>query len=324
MNPAAVGGHFALDGDVASVAPHGEGNIHESWLVSTATGTRYLLQRLNTTVFGDPAALMANIAVVTEHVRGPLTIVPTNDGRTWWDGGSAGAWRVYGFVDGAHSLPVVSSVSEAGEAARAVGAFHRSTGDLDPARLHVTLPRFHDPALRFEAFTDAIDRDHARRLDHRSVLDLVPRLPTRVTHNDAKLDNVLFDDATGRAIGLVDLDTVMPGSVVWDVGDLLRTVTCPAREDELDLTRVAFNDDWFDVALDAYLAEAGPVLTPDEIEAVPVAGVVMAFEQALRFLTDHLAGDVYYRIRTPEQNLHRARTQLRLLDAMLACQHRHR
>ena len=274
---------------------------------------------------------MGNVALVSEHLGGPLTIVPTREGDAWWDGGDAGTWRVYRFVEGARTLPVVSTAAQAAEAGRAVGEFHRRTADLSSERLAVTLPRFHDPAHRFEAFTDAVERDSAGRRSscraevdalfaHRSLLEVVPGLLTRVAHNDAKLDNVLFDVAGDRALGLVDLDTVMPGTILWDVGDLVRTATCPAREDEPNVARVQFRADWFDALVAGYLAEAGAVLSGAEIAAIALAGPLVTFEQALRFLTDHVDGDRYYRVRHPGHNLVRARTQLRLLDAML-CEH---
>jgi Ser/Thr protein kinase RdoA (MazF antagonist) len=221
------------------------------------------------------------------------------------------------------------------EIARAFGEFHRrATTAINPSVLRVTIPGFHDPPARLRALSKVIAEDPAgrladvenevaavdryRRLGDASLAMQPPQVPQRVVHFDAKADNVLLDDRTGRVRAIVDLDTVMPGSVLWDVGDLARSLTATEAEDELDASRVTFHQERFDALLDGYRSEADAFLTPAELSGLTLAPVVVTFEQAVRFLTDHLAGDTYYRIAHPGHNAQRARAQLALLGSMVA------
>ncbi|HWC38817.1 MAG TPA: phosphotransferase [Acidimicrobiales bacterium] len=345
-DPADVAVRFALDGPVESIVPYGEGNINRTHLVTVAGPVRYLLQRLNPAVFPDPELLVANVAVVTGHLRSRLedadavdldrrvvTLVPTGDGRMWWRASDGAVWRCVRFVERAHSAAVVASEAQAFEAGRVFGELHRLLVDLDPSRLGETIPEFHDPARRLSDLERVVKDDPAGRaaavaeeisvvVEHRGLVAdgrrlVAPDVPIRVAHNDAKLDNVLFDDESGRAVCVTDLDTIMPGSILWDIGDLLRTAACPASEDERDLDRVQLDLGLARAMLTGYREEAAGWITPDEVGLLWLAGAVLVYEQALRFLTDYVAGDVYFRTFRPEQNRDRSRVQVRLLASML-------
>jgi len=316
--------------DVGAVERFGGGHINDTFLVDTAAG-QLVVQRLNTAVFRDPEAVTANIAVVHRHLGGAglPEPVPAADGRWLLQDGS-GAWRAWRRVPGAAPVPV-STPAVAREAGRLLGRFHQGAAGLDPAALVETLPGFHDPARRLAALRAVVAADPCRRAEGVAAeitaaeaseplaaraADLAARVPRRICHYDAKLDNVLFSP-DGEAVCLVDLDTVMPGAWFWDVGDLLRSAATTAAEDEPDPSRVAVDPALYQAILDGYAHGLGPdVATPAEIEAIGSAGAIVTYEQAVRFLTDWIAGDVYYRTTRPAQNLDRARAQLRLLASM--------
>jgi len=322
---------FALAGDVISVEPHPTGHINDAYLVAT-DDQRYLLQRLNPSVFVDPDAVMANVVAVTDHLRTKdaptLTLVDSVDGHPSWRDGSGAVWRVYRYVERARPL-AVETPEDAALVGRTFGRFHRLLGDLDPECLRVSLPGFHDPARRVAQLTAAVDDDERERLG--DVNDLVDELlalretigaddalvglPVRIAHNDAKAANLLVQECGGAAPIVVDLDTVMAGSVLWDVGDMVRSSTGTADE---ATAAVRFDIARYRALVDAWLAETADLLTPDERGAVRHAGPVVTFEQTVRFLTDHLRGDVYFRVSSPGQNLDRARNQLELLRSMVA------
>jgi Ser/Thr protein kinase RdoA (MazF antagonist) len=331
---------FETDGSLLDARPHTVGHIHRSFLLrcSGRRGeARYLLQRINTEVFGDPGALMGNISVVTEHLRRRSAnvprIVPTRSGHLlFWDPSGA-VWRCYEHLDGCKTLQVARQPGEAAEAGRAFGRFERLLADLDPFSLAETLPGFHDPPRRLRQLADALDEDPAGRsggvgpeleaVRRHSELAEVARglnhsLPRRVVHYDCKISNVLFDTSSGAAMSVVDLDTVMPGVVLWDFGDLVRSIACEAPEDERDLERVRARADVVGAAGRGYLEEACAFITERERAALPLAGAAATFEQAVRFLADHVGGDTYFRTAYPGHNLDRARSQLALLDSLVA------
>jgi Ser/Thr protein kinase RdoA (MazF antagonist) len=314
------------------VAPFGGGHINDTFLVATPDG-ELVVQRINTAVFADPEAVTANIAVLHRHLSGRGLLpepVPTADGR-WLLQDASGWWRAWRRVPGAAPVPAPTP-SAVRAAAGLVGRFHRAVADLDPAALVETLPRFHDPARRLAALRAVVADDPCGRSAGVAgeiamaeageplaavAADLSARVPRRVAHSDAKLDNVLF--AAGEAVCLVDLDTVMPGAWFWDVGDLLRSASTTAAEDEPDLSRISVDPVLHRAVLDGYAEGLGPaVATAAEQEAFGYAGAIVTYEQAVRFLTDWIAGDVYYRISRPTQNLDRARAQFRLLASMPA------
>jgi Ser/Thr protein kinase RdoA (MazF antagonist) len=318
---------FDLAGSIVSVQPHPTGHINDAFLVSTDR-RRYLLQRLNPAVFADPDAVMANVVAVTGHLRGKgeptLTLVPAHDGLHSWRDEDGTTWRTYQYLEGSHPLDV-RSPADAAVVGRAFGRFHRLLADLDPAELCISMPGFHDPARRLAQLESAAAADPFGRL--RDVSELVDTLcgfpvdrsledlPVRVAHNDAKAANLLVDEIGGRAPLVVDLDTVMPGSLLWDVGDMIRSGT--GTPDEATAT-VSFDLDRYNALVDAWLAETHDLVTPEERDAVRKAGPVVTFEQAVRFLTDHLQGDVYFRVSRPGENLDRAGNQADLLRSMVA------
>ncbi len=338
---------FRLRGRPAHAAEWPGGRIHASYRVDCHDGSgrcAYLVQRLNTRVFVDPAALMDNVVAVIRHCGAAAraegsgrsatpTLVPTVEGGWWHRDGEGRCWRAFEFIASASPRERASSPDHAGAAARAFGRFLRLLASYDGPPLHETIPGFHDTAARLSALAEAARRDPCGRaaaaraetdavLAEGDVAALLPPLlesgavPTRVVHNDAKLANVLLDERTGEALCVIDLDTVMPGSALYDFGDLARSLASPGDEDETDLTRVAVRPEYFAALVRGYLEEAGAVLTGAERERLVFAARLITLEQAARFLTDHLTGDRYYRLDRPGQNLARARNQLALYRSL--------
>jgi aminoglycoside phosphotransferase (APT) family kinase protein len=340
---------FTLAGSVSRVAPLPGGHINDSYRVDAGSES-YLLQRLNPHVFPDAGPVMDNVSRVTGHVatrlraagvadwrRRTLTLVPARTGADWVRDGEGAAWRLFGFITGTLVRERAESPADAMGAGRSFGEFLRLLADYHGAPLTETIPGFHDTAARFERLEQAVRKDARRRvagarleiglaMNQRQLADVLPPLlrsgavPIRIAHNDAKLSNVLFDEKTGEPLCVVDLDTVMPGSALYDFGDLVRSVTSPTPEDEEDLSQVGVRVPLFEALARGYLETAGAVLTPAERGRLVFAGRLITLEQAVRFLTDHLEGDRYYRIARPEHNLVRARTQLRLYESLIGCQ----
>ncbi len=309
---------------VLGVKPFGKGLINKTFLVTGSTHD-IVLQRLNLEVFADPDAVMANITKVSSFVGDTLLPRPLRTIAGDWlarDGGEV--WRAWRRVARAHTESV-SSPAIAREAGLLLGRFHASVAGLDPRSLVETIPCFHDLRRRFDALQGAVAADGAGRaaaaaelidvaLAHEPLVELasdtLARVPRRVAHNDAALANMLF--VQDEAVCLVDLDTLMPTAWFWDVGDLVRTAATTQAEDD---PSAEVDRDLYAAIHEGYLATA-PSMTPAEIQALDVAGIIVAYEQALRFLTDWLEGDVYYRIVRPDQNLDRARAQLGLVASM--------
>jgi Ser/Thr protein kinase RdoA (MazF antagonist) len=327
---ARVGGGFALGGAVESVRRFGGGHINDTFL-AVAGGSDYVVQRINRQVFTDPEQLMHNIVAVSQHIGAQLVpeLVAARAGG-WLVHDGDDAWRAWRRVAGTETI-TQPTPARAASAANLLGRFHARLADLEPNTVTETLPGFHGPARRL-ALLRAVVRDDPRdrvagvqpeiaaALEAAPLAavadDLVARVPRRVAHNDAKLDNVLFrgDDA----VCLVDLDTVMPSAWFWDVGDLLRTASTRAAEDEPRSELAVVDPALSQAIIDGYragIATAG-VGQPAEDEALEWAGPIVTYEQALRFLTDWIAGDVYYRTTRAGQNLDRARAQLALLASM--------
>jgi Ser/Thr protein kinase RdoA (MazF antagonist) len=291
---------------------------------------------------------MANVERVCAHAyaklkhagapdaeRRTLRLIPTKSGRAWHIDASGNRWRCYHFIEGATGHDVVRSPEQAYAAAKSFGAFQSLLADLPGGRLHETIPDFHHTPSRFARFQRALAQDAhgraafavpeiafalARAHEVGVVVDALRdgTLPERVTHNDTKLNNVLLDDITQEGVCVIDLDTVMPGSVLYDFGDLVRTSTSPAAEDETDLSKVRMQFPMFEALVKGYLASAGGFLTPKEKELLPFAGKLITFEIGLRFLTDWLEGDTYFKIKRPTHNLDRARTQFKLVESIEA------
>jgi aminoglycoside phosphotransferase (APT) family kinase protein len=346
---AEVGSLFAIEGPFLSGGRYGCGHINDTFLAAYASPgqpRRYIHQRLNQRVFPDPAAVVANIAAVTRHLRARLetegaldlerrvlTLVPARDRCDHAVDEAGGFWRTYLFVEGTRTVELVESEAEAFETARAFGEFQRLLLDYDGPRLRETIPGFHDTPGRFQAFERALHADpHRRAAGARPEADFVLSrasraaalhdlqaqglIAERIVHNDTKLNNLLIDDHTGRALCVVDLDTVMPGLALHDFGDMVRTGAVRAAEDERDLDKVRIEGPLFEALARGYLTSAGPLLSALEKQSLVTAAEVIVFEQGLRFLTDFLEGDVYYRAAYDAHNLDRCRTQLRLLASL--------
>jgi Ser/Thr protein kinase RdoA (MazF antagonist) len=284
--------------------------------------------------------MVDNVMRVAEHLRRAdptrrgLEVVRTDDGSVLaYDGDHAAPWRAFRQVPGARSHEVVTAPGVAHEVGRGLGRFLTDIGALPGPPLREPIPGFKDFVRRRQDFEEAVEVDAYGRAGHcedeiaalRRHHDLVEeladaraaaKLPERLVHNDAKANNVLLDEDTGAAVCVIDLDTVAPGTVLFDVGDLLRSATVTAPEDAVDVSELGVRDNLLEAALRGYLAEAATVLTDAELALFPLAGPLMAYENAIRFLTDHLAGDTYFRIDRPRHNLDRTRAQLRVLEAL--------
>lgn len=329
---------FCLEGRTVACRPHGGGHINRSFRVETDAGEAYLLQKINRDVFPDVPALMANLEAVTAHLarrepdpRRRLRLIPTVAGQSWYQDTDGACWRMFPFIENSLCLDAPETDADLYQSGLAFGRFQRQMADLPAGTLRETLPHFHDTPRRYEALREAIAADPLGRaatcreeiafaLRHEPEADGLTRLlregklPLRVTHNDAKLSNVLLDADTREALCVVDLDTVMPGLAAFDYGDAIRFGASTAAEDETDLTRVTLSQSRLEAYTRGYLTACGDALTPLEVETLPLGAKLMTLECGVRFLTDYLLGDVYYRIARPNHNLDRARTQLRLVD----------
>ena len=324
-------------------APFGNGHINDSYrVVFQAEGSErsYLLQRINTRIFTDPAALMENFQRVTRHIanllegsadreRRSLTLIAANDGLPYALDGDGGCWRMMHFIEGTHAVERIASPAEAFEVAAAFGRFQRQLASLSLPRLHDTIANFHNTPMRLAVLEQAIDADGANRARHakaeiafaRARKDLASvlldaHLPERVTHNDTKSNNVLVDDETGEGLCVIDLDTVMPGLAPYDFGDMVRSMTSPAAEDERDLSRVGVQFSVFEALARGYVGAAGDLLTREEKALLVASGKLITFENGLRFLTDFLNGDTYYKTTREGQNLDRCRAGFRLVESI--------
>ena len=330
---------FAVEGTLVEIAPYGSGHINDSYKAvfeQSGVRERFLLQRINAHVFSDPAALMENIERVTTHLSGKesegaegcrrvLTLMRTRVGRAWQMDEDGACWRMYRFIEGARSYDVVEGPAQAYEAARAFGEFQRMLADMPGPRLHETIPDFHNTPMRLAALKRAVENDALGRaggaereiafaLERESLTHVLidAGLPERATHNDTKINNVLLDERTGKGICVIDLETVMPGLAPYDFGDMVRTMSCRAAEDERDLSLVRVEMEMFEAVARGYLSAAGSFLTNAEKAKLVEAGRVITLEQGIRFLTDYLEGDRYFKVHRAGHNLDRARAQFRL------------
>jgi len=308
--------------------------------------TRYLLQRINQIVFRQPPRVMANIVRITEHIRAKmaktdpelgsrqLTVIATHDGGGYYTDADGNFWRMYNFIKHAVTYDTPRSAELAREAARMFGWFQRMLIDLPGPPLYDTIPGFHDTPRRFDYFQEILKTDvRNRAAKARTEIDFLFRnaaicgvlpglaergeIPIRSTHNDTKINNVMLDERTDKGVCVIDLDTVMPNLSVHDFGDLVRTATCPAAEDECDLSKIAVDISLFDALAQGFAEETGVFLTPTEKNHLVFGGILITFEQFIRFLTDYLAGDVYYKVHREDHNLDRSRTQMKLVQSML-------
>jgi len=351
-NLAAILSLFEIEGRFTSAAAYGSGHINDTFLVhcETASGLphRYIAQRINDRIFKAIPELMDNVQRVTEHLARKatattdgspprqLTLVLARNGAAYARDEGGAWWRVYTFIEGAHSVDRVTTIDQAREVARAFGDFQAQLSDLPGPRLHETIPNFHNTRSRFDAFRTALTADAlGRAATARPEIDLVLSLETdcdrlldlrtrgevseRITHNDTKINNVMLDDVTGRAVAVIDFDTLMPGLPLYDFGDMVRTATSSTLEDDPQPANMRFETPLFEALVGGYLSSAvGPVLNATERAHLGFAGKLMTYETALRFLTDYLQGDVYFKTQYPEHNLVRTRTQLALVRSITA------
>ena len=333
---------FALEGMPIYWGRYGSGHINETYLTVTNRPHLYILQKVNTRVFGDGRKLMHNIILVTEHLRKKeadprrvLTLVPARDGEPYITLENGDVWRAYEFITGSICLDRAESAEDFRQSGAAFGMFQRQLSDFPAETLHEILPGFHDTPRRYRALRRAVEEDRAGRVKTaRAEIDFYLEreasagflqdriasgaLPLRVTHNDTKLNNVMLDDTTRAPLCVIDLDTVMPGLVACDFGDSIRFGASTAAEDEKDLSKVHFSLPLFTAYAEGFLGVCKAQLTQSEKATLPMGARLMTLECGARFLTDYLQGDTYFHTAYPEHNLIRARTQMKLTAEMEA------
>jgi len=340
---------FAIYGDFIEAAPFGSGHINSTWIsVWNQAGVRlrYIHQKINDSIFTRPDQVMENIDRVTSHIknkvsslgfgdinRSTLTIIPSRESALWVRDEKGGWWRTYLYIEGSRALEHVSSTFDARFLGESIACFQNQLADFEEPRLHEIIPGFHDMEKRYLRFHKALSKDICGRVknvqpeisfmikneERGAVLIRALQngtIPERICHNDAKINNILVDESDSRALCLIDLDTVMPGTALFDLGDLIRTVTVKTAEDEQDLSKVEFQPDYFEALLDGYLSIAKEFLVPAELSLLNEAGRNITQIMGLRFLTDYLEGDHYYHINRPDHNLNRCRTQIALIQSM--------
>lgn len=339
---------FQFEGDFISVQPHGAGHINDTykaWFQKNGSEHRYILQRINNKVFKNIEGLMQNMQIVTAHLREKITssggnpyretliLIPTIDGKFFIKTEDNQYWRAFVFIERARTFEIVENLKHVYNAARAFGKFQKQLNDFPFELLIETIPDFHHTGKRFASFLEVVEADPQNRVvgskpeiefvlqrknEVTVLIDLLKQgnLPARVTHNDTKFNNVMIDDETGEGICVIDLDTVMPGLSLYDFGDSIRSMANPAAEDERDLEKVVFNLEVFDCFGRGFLEITRDSLSSMEIELLPFSAKLMTFECGMRFLTDYLQGDTYYKIHRPDQNLDRCRTQFKLVKDM--------
>lgn len=345
-----LAGRFQFNGRLVDVKPITLGHINDTYAVTMdqpdGQRRRYILQRINHTVFQNPPQVMQNIEAVTEHIRAKViaaggdperetvNLVLTQDGQSYLHTEDGNYWRATQFIEGARTYDEATGPLFY-NAGKAFGQFMRLLDDFPADSLHETIPQFHDTRKRYNDLMEAVENDaagraaqvqaeidfaKAREADASVVVDLIAagKIPLRVTHNDTKLNNVMICDTTGEAICVVDLDTVMPGSALYDFGDAVRFGASTAAEDETDLSKVGIDLELFRQFTEGYLAAAGDVLTGTELDLLAFSAKLITYELGMRFLTDYLNGDVYFKIHRPDHNLERARAQFRLVEDMEA------
>ena len=337
--------HFFFNGVYKSGTELHSGNINTTYhLICDDEGVarHYLLQRVNTYVFKEPDCVMHNIARVTEHLRTRMLtggldpkrrvmeLIPTRSGSLMYKDSSGNIWRASSFITGATAYDTVDSPALFEEVGRAFGSFQRYLTDFPADELYVTIPNFHNTKKRFFQLMRSVDEDVAGRVsevddelefmfEHRRMMSAIVQqlekgeLPLRVTHNDTKSNNVMVDDATGKALCVVDLDTVMPGSALYDYGDAVRFGASTAAEDEPDISKIALDMDKTEAFTRGFIEETNGFLTENELRQLPLGIKVLTCELAMRFLTDYLDGDCYFKVNSPTHNLVRARAQIALL-----------
>ena len=341
---------YQFAGELVDVRPYGSGHINDTYLVTLKENDsekKVILQRMNKSIFTKPVELMENVLGVTSYLREriienggdpereTLNVIPTAEGNAYFVDSEGEYWRAYKFITGATSYDAVETPEDFYQSAVSFGNFQRLLAEYPAETLHETIEGFHDTKARFAVFKKAVEEDVCGRaatvqkeidfvLAHEEVAnvfgDMLAKgeLPLRVTHNDTKLNNIMIDDATRKGICVIDLDTVMPGLAMNDFGDSIRFGASTAAEDEQDLSKVSCDMGLFEIYTKGYIEGCGGRLTQKEIEMLPMGAKVMTFECGMRFLTDYLEGDHYFKIHREGHNLDRCRTQFKLVEDMEA------
>ena len=347
---ARIGDQFAVSGDFLYGEELRNGHINTTYRAcyrsEDGQEDRYILQRINDYVFKDPAQVMRNVEKVTRHITWKLlrrrrdaagqtlNLFPARGGRNYIVlPEEGGMWRCYNNIEGTHTYDVVENTRQAYQAGYAFGSFQDLICDMNPEDIKESIPDFHNTPKRYADLLKSVEADVKGRVANcQAELELLKswesrysritdmlasgELPTRITHNDTKINNVMLDEETDDAVCVIDLDTVMPGSVLYDFGDMVRTATCMAEEDEEDLSKVRMEMPFFESLAEGYLDAAHNFLTQREVEYMPFAGWLITAEIGIRFLTDYLDGDLYFRTEKPEHNLIRARNQFKLAQSI--------
>lgn len=350
-----IASQFQIGGSISDIRPFGSGHINDSYVVIVEADerpVRYFLQRINHAIFRDPSALMENVDRVTRHIRSKLldrgvveierrvlSVIPMLSNRLLLKSEDGNYWRLFSYIERARSFDVIEKPEQAYQAAKMFGQFQSLLVDLPAPRLTETIPDFHHTVARYAALDQAIQADRCNRalsakneidfaLKHGEIAPVLLRylesgeIPERTTHNDTKINNVLLDEKTGEGLCVIDLDTVMPGLSLYDFGDLIRTSVCRAGEDETDLSRIEVDLTLFEAIARGYLEEAGKFLNARERSLLVFSGILITFEQGIRFLMDYIQGDIYYKTHRERHNLDRCRTQFELVRQFLILQER--
>ncbi len=336
---------FNLPAEPVSMQECKIGHINSTYFIDCADGEKFVLQHINTNIFKDPDILMDNIVGVTAHIRkkleaegkdplrGTLKFYCSVSGLYYYKDEQGRCWRLYKYVDDVDCFLIADSTELLERVGHAFGHFQMQLADYDAGLLRETIPNFHNTPSRLNDFKIALEKDTAGRaasipedikfvLDHEEVCSYVMDkiadgdLPLRVTHNDTKLNNILMDHETGEPVCIIDLDTIMPGSVLFDFGDAIRFGASSALEDETDLSKVYMREDAFDAFAKGFVSGLEGSLSETEIMELPMGALVITLETGIRFLTDYLYGDVYFRVHHPQHNLDRARNQFALVRDM--------
>ena len=331
---------FLGEEEIAKIEPFGEGHINRTYFVETAGGKKYIMQMINNSVFKDVEGLMNNICRVTGFIEEKhpgetktLNFIPADDGKYYVIDEDGHYFRMYVFIDNAHTYQVADSTDLLEKLGDAFGDFQNMLLDFDASKLVEVIPDFHNTVKRYEAFEKALEENLSGRADTAAeeiafvkarknicgtYVDRIAsgELPLRVTHNDTKMNNVLFYDGSNEAACVIDLDTIMPGVVHYDVGDAIRFGTATAPEDEQDLSKLHFDINLYEAFIKGFLGQCGKTLSKAELDLIPFSGIMLTFECGMRFLTDYLNGDTYFRTAYAEHNLVRTRTQFKLVYEM--------
>ncbi len=340
---------FNINGYFISSKPFGSGHINDTRLVTfneDGHKANYIFRKINKNVFKNPEIVVNNTLIVTKHIRAKLeqenatdiirnvvTLIQAKDGKYFYIDNDGEYWSVLRFIEDAYTIDFVENTKQAYEAAKAFGKFTKQLNDIDISKIKETIPNFHNLKSRLQVFDNAVEADVVKRVGkvaneieevkkNRSLQESITNLmnskiiPTRVVHNDTKINNVMLDKKSNKGLAVIDLDTVMPGTVLFDFGDMIRTSTSPVEEDEKDIPKIKMQINIFEAIVEGYLSELKNVLTEMEIKNLVYGAEVIVFEQAVRFLTDYLMGDVYYSIKHDDHNIDRARNQFALLNSI--------